>query len=91
MTTSPKSLVPLTYNNSQAAEKSLMNHIRCLAVYVDEPEPSTYHWVLHEFHVGVSTWTDVLESEAFGTWREAYDAGAAELMSHVADDRIGPR
>ena len=69
-----------------------LNHVRRLAVYVDESEPDQYYWLLHEALAGSMVWADFKEGElSFATWREAYDAGTIALMKTVEDQHFGPR
>ncbi|WP_371437562.1 hypothetical protein [Polaromonas sp.] len=69
-----------------------MNHLRRLAVFVDEVEHGHFHWVLHESKEDASIWGDVQASEhSYATWVAAYDSGTVELMKLVDDERVGPR
>ena len=69
-----------------------MTHLRHITVFVDEPDPGHFHWVLHESSDDASVWTDVESSvESFPSWIEAFDAGYVELFKLVADERTGPR
>jgi len=66
-------------------------HLRRLAVFVDEPDPGCYYWVLIESLHDASVWEDVQSSdESFDTWQAAHEAGNAELLKLVADPDKGP-
>lgn len=66
-------------------------HLRRLAVFVDEPDPGCFYWVLIESKDDAAVWADIGSSEeSFTTWRKAFDAGNAELLSRVADKDRGP-
>ena len=68
-----------------------MTHLRHISVFVDEPDPGHFHWVLHESTVDASVWVDIESSvDSFPSWMEAFDAGCAELFALVPDD-TGPR
>lgn len=67
-------------------------HLRRLTVFIDEPDPGQYYWVLIESKHDASVWEDVVAAEeSAGTWREAWDAGSAALLAMVQDQRRGPR
>ena len=69
-----------------------MTHLRHITVFVDEPDPGNFHWVLHESSEDASVWVDVDSSVlSFPTWMEAFDAGSVELFKLVPDERSGPR
>ena len=69
-----------------------MTHLRHIAVFVDEPDPGHFHWVLHESTDDASAWLDIQSSvNSFPSWLEAFDAGCVELFKLVPDDRTGPR
>lgn len=66
-------------------------HLRRLTIFVDEPDPGQYYWVLIESKHDASVWEDVgAAEESAGTWREAWDAGNAALQALVPDQRRGP-
>lgn len=66
-------------------------HLRKLTVFVDEPDPGDFYWVLIESKHDASVWEDVGASEEpVHTWREAWDAGNAALLAMVQDQRRGP-
>lgn len=67
------------------------SHLRRIAVFVDEPDPGCFYWVIIESkHVG-SLWGDIKWSkESFDTWQAAYFAGTVELMRLVPNEVTGP-
>jgi len=68
-----------------------MNHLRHISVFVDEPVPGHFHWVLHEGSP-CSHWIDIADSEqSYPSWTEAFEAGIVELYRTVADERAGAR
>lgn len=70
----------------------MANHIRHLAVYIDEPDPGCFHWVLIESTEDASVWLDLEASEeSYDLWLDAFTAGNKALLKHVPDERIGPR
>lgn len=67
-------------------------HLRHLTIFVDEPDPGSFFWVLIESSDDSVVWNDLRGSEdAYPSWIDAYDAGVAELKSLVEDKQIGPR
>lgn len=69
-----------------------MTHLRHISVFIDEPDPGHFHWVLHESTEDASVWIDIESSEhSFPSWMEAFDAGCVELFKLVTDERCGPR
>ncbi|MDM0024061.1 hypothetical protein [Variovorax saccharolyticus] len=69
-----------------------MTHLRHISVFVDEPDPGHYHWVLHESTEDASVWIDIAESEqSFTSWTEAFEAGTVALYRLVPDEVLGPR
>lgn len=67
-------------------------HLRRLAVYVDEPEPNTFYWVVIESHHDLTSWVEVdSSSSAFLTWIDAHQAGNLALLAHIDDRQSGPR
>ena len=76
----------------RAAYDQAMTHLRHVTVFVDEPDPGHFHWVLHESREDASVWVDLDSSVlSFPTWMEAFDAGCVELFKLVHDERAGPR
>lgn len=70
----------------------VVDHIRHLAIYVDEPDHGCFHWVIIESTEDASVWTDIESSEeSFDMWLDAYSAGNGALMKLVEDERVGPR
>jgi len=69
-----------------------MSHLRHISVFVDEPDPGHFHWVLHESTEDATVWTEIESSEeSYPMWLDAFDAGNVALLKLVADERIGPR
>ncbi len=69
-----------------------MTHLRHLAVFIDEPEPGHFHWVIHESTQDATVWMDTESSvESYPMWIDAWDAGNVALLQLVDDERIGPR
>ena len=69
-----------------------MTHLRHISVFVDEPEPGHYHWVLHESREDASVWVDFEDGvESYPMWIDAFDAGNVALLKLIHDERIGPR
>ncbi|MDM0068375.1 hypothetical protein [Variovorax sp. J31P207] len=69
-----------------------MTHLRHISVFVDEPDPGHFHWVLHESTEDATVWTEVEASEeSFASWTDAFEAGTVALYQLVDDERIGPR
>lgn len=66
-------------------------HLRRLAIFVDEPDPGCFYWVLIESRHDASVWQDLASSdESFNTWKTAYAAGTVELMRLVPNEVTGP-
>lgn len=69
-----------------------MTHLRHVTVFVDEPDPGHFHWVLHESTGDAAVWIDIESSiDSFPSWMDAFDAGCIELFKLVPDERHGPR
>lgn len=69
-----------------------MSHLRHVSVYVDEPEPGTFFWVLHESTEGASVWKDLESSElSFPSWAAAMEVGMMHLHRLAQDECTGPR
>ena len=69
-----------------------MPHLRHLSVWVDEPDPGHFFWVLHESTEDASVWVDIESSpESFLSWTDAFEAGTVALYRMVPDERTGPR
>jgi hypothetical protein len=57
-----------------------MSHLRRLSVFVDEPDPRHFFWVLHESAEDASVWTDIDSSAlSYPSWTEAFEAGTVAL------------
>ncbi|MDM0116797.1 hypothetical protein QTI66_32190 [Variovorax sp. J22R133] len=69
-----------------------MSHLRHISVFVDEPDPGHFYWVLHESTEDASVWIDIESSaNAFTSWAAAFEAGTVELYRLANDERTGPR
>ncbi|AMM23152.1 hypothetical protein [Variovorax sp. PAMC 28711] len=69
-----------------------MDHLRRLTVFVDEPDPGVFHWVIIESKEDATVWEDVEASMgSFTSWADAWAAGVKALHGHVADPAVGPR
>ena len=65
--------------------------LRNIGVFVDEPDPGCYHWVIHESTEDATIWLDVSASEeSFSTWLEAFESGNKALLSLAVDKKTGP-
>ena len=54
-----------------------MTEIRRIAIFVDEPDPGLFYWVLIENDEDAEIWTDLeAAEEPKTTWRSAFDAGS---------------
>ena len=61
-----------------------MSHLRQIALTVDEQDPGRYYWVLIESKDDARIYGELKASqEAFGTYMEAFEAGAQELRRMV--------
>jgi hypothetical protein len=61
-----------------------MDHLRQIALTVDEQEPGHFYWVLIESKDDARRHDEFkASSEAFGTYMEALEAGFAELRRMV--------
>lgn len=66
-------------------------HLRRLAIFVDEPDPGCFYWVLIESKEDAAVWADIGSSdESFDTWILAWEAGNKHLLSLVEDKSTGP-
>jgi hypothetical protein len=69
-----------------------MGHLRHVSVFVDEPDPGHFYWVLHESTEDGSVWIDIESSAGpFLSWMDAFDAGCVALFALVPDELKGPR
>ncbi|PLC06423.1 hypothetical protein CY658_05155 [Variovorax sp. RO1] len=61
-----------------------MSHLRQIALTVDEQDPGRYYWVMIESKDDARIYGELKASqEAFGTYMEAFEAGAQELRRMV--------
>ena len=68
------------------------DHLRRLSVFVDEPDPGQFYWVLHESLDDAAVWMDIRASEeSFPSWMAAFDQGVVELLKLVENELTGPR
>ena len=66
-------------------------HLRSLTVFVDEPDPGDYYWVLIESTGDAAIWIDIDSSQApLSSWEDAFDKGVVELKKRVPNKRLGP-
>ncbi|MDM0078419.1 hypothetical protein QTH90_28710 [Variovorax sp. J2P1-59] len=69
-----------------------MDQLRRLSVFVDEPQPGHFHWVLHESTEDATVWVDIESSaEPYPTWNAAFEVGVTKLYHLIGDERVGPR
>jgi hypothetical protein len=62
-----------------------MSHLRQIALTVDEQEPEHFNWVLIEAKDDARIYGELKASEEpFGTYMEAFEAGAQELRRMVS-------
>lgn len=62
-----------------------MGHLRQIALTVDEQDPGRFSWVLIEAKDDARFYDELKASEeAFGTYMEAFEAGAQELRRMVS-------
>ena len=67
-------------------------HLRRLAVYVDEPEPQNFYWVMIESRDDPAVWGEVKASTLrYSAWIDAHNAGNLELIKRTLNMRSGPR
>jgi len=71
---------------------STMNdQYRRLAVFVDNPRPGSFLWLLIESTDDPAVWLDAeTGDETYETWIDAFTAGNEALISHVDDELVGP-
>ena len=66
-------------------------HLRRLTVFVDEPDPGDYYWVLIESTGDAAIWIDIDSSQApVSSWEDAFDKGVVELKKRVPNKVLGP-
>lgn len=69
-----------------------MTSIRHIAVYVDEPEPGWFQWVLVEAASGPSTWSELKWAERWDfSYQDAMTNGLLALQQLTTDLDQGPR
>ena len=68
-----------------AGQNAAMSHLRQIALTVDEQEPGHFYWVLIEAKDDACLYSELKASEGpFGTYMEAFEAGAQELRRMVS-------
>lgn len=68
------------------------DHLRRLSIFVDEPDPDQFYWVLHESTEDAAVWLDVSESEkSYLTWIDTFDRGTVERMKQRRNKLMAPR
>jgi hypothetical protein len=73
-------------------QETALSHVRRIAIYVDEPHPGHFFWVLAEECDDASYWRELESAElSHATWLDALHAGVRALEGYALDDRIGPR
>ena len=73
-------------------QKARSSPLRRIAIYVDEPEPGWFAWVLSEAAEDPSTWSQIeTTDEWLGSYKEAMGAGLVALQAMVGDLDVGPR
>ncbi|UUZ76814.1 hypothetical protein LP414_04760 [Polaromonas sp. P1(28)-13] len=66
-------------------------HLRRVAVFVYEPDPGDFYWVLIESKDDAYMWLDIEGAqEPHPTWIRAFEAGNTTLLKLVADQNMGP-
>jgi hypothetical protein len=69
-----------------------MDHLRRLSLFVDEPEPDHFYWLILESKHDVSVWAEhssALHGET--SWLAAWNAGTLAYIKLVKNKKIGPR
>ena len=71
----------------------MTNHLRSIAVTVDEPDPGVFHWVLIESTEDASVYQELEASEgSYDSWTHALRQGTERLMALAkASPVAGPR
>jgi hypothetical protein len=70
----------------------MTDHLRQIALFVDEPNPGSFHWVMIESTDDASVWNDLGASmEPFKSWKTAWDTGSAEILKMMENPEDGPR
>ena len=66
--------------------------LRHIAVYVEEPRPKRFAWVLNESADGGVHWEMLQRAgKPVGSYQEAMAGGLAALQELVEDAKLGPR
>lgn len=82
---------PAGMSNPSVIRPAATQHLRRIAIFVDEPDPGQFYWVMHESTEDATVWLDFQSSEAsFPSWLAAYEAGNKELLRMVEDKKTGP-
>lgn len=69
-----------------------LTSIRHIAVYVEEPEPGWFQWVLIEAASDLSTWSELKWAERWeSSYKDAMTKGLLALQDLTADLDQGPR
>ena len=69
----------------------ISQQLRSIGVFVDEPDPGCFYWVVHESTEDATIWLDISASEeSFSTWLEAFESGNEALLRLVVDKKTGP-
>jgi hypothetical protein len=70
----------------------MTDHLRSIAVKVDEPEPGAFHWVLVESTQDPALFNEVAVSpEPYDNWLLALVGGVEALQRMAKDSSRGPR
>lgn len=68
-----------------------MNLLRHVSIFISEPDPGLFFWVLHEEADEAGQWRDIEASEqSFSTWASAWEHGVIALQRLVGDPIRGP-
>ena len=68
------------------------DHLRRLTVFVDEPDPGEFYWVLIESTGDATVWEEAITADGpAATWVQALDAGIDRLKTMTLDLAVGPR
>ncbi len=78
-------------NRPQITKPAPTQHLRRLAVFVDEPDHGQYYWVIIESTEDATVWLDIESSEqCYPSWQVAFTAGNEALLHKVSDRHRGP-
>lgn len=70
----------------------MTDHLRNIALTVDEPDQGVFHWVLIESTEDASVYGELAASEeSFPSYDRALQAGVEALKKYSADLQQGPR